>query len=218
MTDFIVKAVPLDDLNWPLRSLLQSLDSRELGDAEWWRRMASLQNAAARTGDGELLAVLDEKKKARWGTSFKAPEIVTQNNLPPLSIEDSVKRWFQDLSNEKQQVVLKQAMEKLLEATNEDGKNLFTKKQHWMAVYMVLRDRLSIAIQHKDFAHFAIKITPEGCPSKLRISPSTMTNFSKTVPEGPYYKMKQNPFEGLCMTLWIIIKNIYYSMVSTNKK
>lgn len=73
MTDFIVKAVPIDGLNWPLRSLLQSLDSRELGDTEWWRRMAMLQNAAARAGDEKLLGALDEKKKRRWGTCFEAP-------------------------------------------------------------------------------------------------------------------------------------------------
>lgn len=217
MTDFIVKAVLIDGLSWPLRSLLQSLDSRELGEAEWWRRMASLQNAAARSGDGELLAALDEKKKKRWGTSFDAPEVVTQNNLPPLSIEECVKRWFQKLSTENQQMILKQAMEKLLEATNEDGKKLFYKKQHWMAVYMVLRDRLSIAIQQVYFEDYARRITPETCPTNYRISSSTMTNFSKTVPEGPYFMMKQNPFEGLCSTLWTIIKNIYYSMVSTNQ-
>lgn len=218
MTDYIVKAISIDGLSWPLRPLLQSLDSRELGDAEWWRRMASLQNAAARAGDGKLLAALDEKKKARWGTSFEAPEVVTQNNLPPLSIEECVKRWFQDLSKEEQQAVMKQAMEKLLEATKEEGKKLFSKKQHWMGVYMVLRDRLSITIQHKDFADYANNITPESCPSALRISSSTMTNFSKTVPDGPYFMMKQNPFEGVCSTLWAIIKNIYYSMVSTNQK
>lgn len=217
MTDFIVKAVSIDGMNWPLRSLLHSLDSRELGDAEWWRRMASLQNAAARAGDAELLAALDQKKKDRWGTTFEAPEVVTQNNLPPLSIEECVKRWFQELSNEKQLAVLKQAMEKLLEVSNEEGKKLFSKKQHWMAVYMVLRDRLNIAIQHKDFADYVQKITPEKYPSKLRISSSTMTNFSKVVPEGPYFKMKQNPFEGLCATLWTIIKNIYYSTVTTNQ-
>lgn len=217
MTDFIVKAVPIDGLNWPLRSLLQSLDYRELGDAEWWRRMASLQNAAARAGDGALLAALDKKKKTRWGTAFEAPEVVTQNNLPPLSVDECVNRWFQILNNDEQQVVLKKCMEKLLEATNEEGKKLFSKKQHWMAVYMVLRDRLNIAIQHKDFADYANTITPETCPSRLRISSSTMTNFSKTVSEGPYYKMKHNPFDGLCTTMWTIIKNIYYSTVSTNQ-
>jgi hypothetical protein len=217
MTDFIVKTVPIDGLSWPLRSLLQSLDSRELGDAEWWRRMASLQNAAARAGDGELLAALDQKKKTRWGTAFEAPEVVTPNNFPPLSIEECVKRWFLSLSSEEQKAILKQAMEKLLEGTDEDGKKLFSKKQHWMAVYVVLRDRLSISVPHISFADYAESITPETCPSKLRISSSTMTNFSKTLPESTCYRIKSKPFERLCTTLWAIIKNIYYSMVSTNQ-
>ena len=217
MIDFIVKTVFLDGISWPLRSLLQSLDSRELGEAEWWRRMASLQNAAARTGDGELLAALDQKKKTRWGTAFEDPEVVTQNNLPPLSTEECVKRWFQNLSKEEQQAILKQSIEKLFEATDENGKKLFSKKQHWMAVYMVLRDRLNLTIQHIDFADYAKSITPETCPSKHRITSSTMTNFSKTVSGSPYYTMKKNPFKGLCNTLWTIIKNIYYSMVSTNQ-
>ena len=57
MTDFIVKAVKIDGSYWPLRAMLQSLDSPELGETEWWRRMAIMQNAAARAGDdaGELL-------------------------------------------------------------------------------------------------------------------------------------------------------------------
>ncbi len=217
MTDFVVKAVSIDGMNWPLRSLLHSLESRELGDAEWWRRMASLQNAAARAGDDKLLAVLDEKKKKRWGTSFEAPEVVTGNNLPFLSIEESIKRWFNELSKEKQEAVLMQAMEKLLEATDENGRKMFSKKQHWMAVYMVLRDRLSISIQLINFHEFANKITPETCPAKYRISSYTMTNFSKIAAGGPYFKMKDNPFDGLCTTFWAIIKNLYYSMVSTNQ-
>ncbi len=217
MTDFIVKAVSIDGMNWPIRSLLQSLDSLELGDAEWWRRMASLQNAAARAGDVFLLAVLDMKKKKRWGTSFEAPEVVTGNNLPPLSIEESIKRWFQELSKEEQEAFLMQAMEKLLEATDENGRKMFSKKQHWMAVYIVLRDRLSIAIQQVNFDRFANLITPKTCPSGYKISSSTMTNFSKIVPVGPYFRMKQNPFDALCSTLWTIIKNLYYSKVSTNQ-
>lgn len=218
MTDFIVKAVPLDGFNWPLRSMLQSLDSHELGETEWWRRMAVLQNAAARAGDGELLGALDEKRKRRWGVCFEEPEVVTQNNLPPLSVEECVKRWFLKLSNEEQQEVLKQAVGKLLEATDSAGrKKLFSNKQHWMGVYMVVRDRLNVNVKQNEFHTYADKITPDACPSKLRISPSTMTNFSKTVPDGPYYKMKQNPFQELCFMLWTIIKNIYFSKVSTNE-
>lgn len=218
MTDFIVKAVNIDGLGWPLRALLQSLDSRELGETEWWRRMALMQNAAARAGDQKLLGALDNKKEKRYGSRFEAPEVVTQNNLPALSVEESVKRWFQDLKQEKRQEVLEQAMGNLLETTDNDGKKkLFSKKQHWMAVYMVLRDRLGLVVKHKEFHIYADKITPDTCPSKLRISPSTMTNFSKTVTEEPYFKMKNNPFHVHCSVLWAIIKDIYFSMVSTNE-
>lgn len=218
MNDFIVKAVYIDGLNWPLRSLLQSLDSRELGETEWWRRMAIMQNAAARAGDQKLLGALDKKKEERYGSRFEAPEVVTLNNLPALSVDESVKRWFQDLNQEKRQEVLMQAMGTLLETLdNDSGKKLFSKKQHWMAVYMVLHDRLGLLVKHKEFHAYAAKITPDTCPSKLRISSSTMTNFSKTVPDGPYFKMKNNPFHEHCSVLWTIIKDIYFSMVSTNE-
>ena len=216
MTDFIVKAVKVDGMLWPLRALLQSLDSRELGETEWWRRMAIMQNAAARAGDMKLIGALDEKKKARWGTSFEAPEVIAQNNLPALSAEECIKRWFQDLNQEKQQEIIKQAMVNLLEATDNDGKEkLFSKKQHWMAVYMVLRDRLGVVVKQKDFHTYAAKITPDTCLSKLRINSSTMTNFSKTVPGGSCFNTKNNPFYELCTQFWVIIKNIYFTKVST---
>ncbi|MBQ6203415.1 MAG: hypothetical protein IJK46_04915 [Prevotella sp.] len=218
MTDFIVKAVKIDGLNWPLRALLQSLDSPELGETEWWRRMAVMQNAAARAGDQKLLGALDNKKEERYGSRFEAPEVVTLNNLPALSVEESVKRWFQDLNQEKRQEVLKHAMGTLLETPdNDSGKKLFSKKQHWMAVYMVLRDRLGLLTKHNEFHTYAAKITPDTCPAKLRISSSTMTNFSKTVPEGQYFKIKNNPFHEHCSVLWTIIKDIYYSKVFTNE-
>lgn len=218
MADFIVKAVKIDGSYWPLRAMLQSLDSPELGETEWWRRMALMQNAAARAGDQKLLGALDNKKEKRWGSRFEAPEVVTLNNLPALSVEESVKRWFQGLDPEKQQDVLRQAIGSLLESMAADGKGkLFSKKQHWMAVYMVLRDRLGLLAKHNEFHTYAAKITPDTCPSKLRMSHSTMTNFSKTVPEGPYFKMKNNPFHEHCSVLWTIIKNIYFSKVSTNE-
>ena len=180
--------------------------------------MAIMQNAAARAGDQKLLGALDKKKEERYGSRFEAPEVVTLNNLPALSVDESVKRWFQDLNQEKRQEVLMQAMGTLLETLdNDSGKKLFSKKQHWMAVYMVLHDRLGLLVKHKEFHAYAAKITPDTCSSKLKITPSTMTNFSKTVPEGPYFKMKNNPFHEHCSVLWTIIKNIYFSMVSTNE-
>lgn len=219
MTDFIVKAVPLDGMIWPVRSMLESLDKKELGDAEWWRRMAVMQNAAARASDGNLLAALDNKRKNRWNEGFEDPEVVSTNNLPSLSVEECIKRWFQELDENEQLQMLKQAMTLFLESTDDDGKILFSKKQHWMATYMVLRDSLGMNILQNDFYTYAEKITPETCPAKLRISTSTMTNFSKTVPSGLYFKMTKakNPLYTHCLAFWSIIKKLYYSAFSTTE-
>ena len=219
MTDFIVKAVPIDGMNWPIRAMLQSLDSPELGDTEWWRRMAMLQNAAARAGDSMLLSVLDVKKETRWGTTFEAPELITtNNNLPPLSIEETIKRWFQNLSEDKRLNFLKESIASLLEVTDTRGKNkIFSKKQHWMGVYIVLRDRLGINVKRNDFHNYAANITPDTCLSKLKITASTMTNFSKAVPDEKYFEMKTNPFHDICTMFWTIIKSLYYNKISTNK-
>lgn len=212
MSEFIVKAVPIDGLNWSLRPLLQSLDSQELGETEWWRRMAMLQNAAARSGDECLLKALDKKKKDRWGTSFEAPEVISQNNLPPLSIEECVKRWFQKLGKEKQQEVLKQALSTLFNATDDKGiKNIFSKKQHWMAIYKVLNEQLGILIKQNEFHTYVASITPDNCPSNKRISSSTMTNYSKTI------YSNRNPYHVQCRMFWSIIINLYYAEVSTNE-
>ena len=219
MTDFVVKAVHLDGLNWPVMAMLKSLEGKDLGDAEWWRRMAVLQNAAARTGDGNLLAVLDNARKNRFNVGFEAPEVVSTNNLPPLSTEECVKRWFQDLEDGDKVKMLKESMAKMLEATDDKGKKLFTKKQHWMPVYMVIRDRLGMNIPQNRFCTYAKNITPEKCPARLRISSTTMTNFSKTVPDGLYFKLKpnKNPFTPQCSFFWDCIKGLYYSEFSTNE-
>lgn len=209
MADFKVKAVHADGISWPVRSMLQSLDSPEVGEAEWWRRMALLQNAAACADDGDLLRILDKKKKARYGTAFDAPELVTQNNLPPLSVEESIKRWFQNLSNEEQTEFLNQAMSLLIEATDKTGTNkIFSKKQHWMAVYMVLSNRLGMRLKQNEFHIYAARITPDSCPVNCRITSSTMTNYSKTYGDAPYPEQR-NMF-------WAIIKDLYYSAVNTN--
>ena len=218
MTDFIVKAIPIDGMNWPIRAVLQSLDSPELGEAEWWRRMAMLQNAAARAYDGMLLDVLDTKKKNRWGTEFESPEVITQNNLPPLSVDENVKRQFKNLNEDKQYEILKSAMEKLLEVeVEEGGKKLFSKKQHWMGVYIVLYYRLSIALQQNTFHIYATKITPDTCPTELRITPSTMTNFSKTTSDSLLSREENNPLRDISNMLWSIIKNLFYSKTFTNE-
>ena len=69
-------------MKWPTETLLLSLTADcELGEAEWWRRMAMLQNVAARTSDPLLLDALDAAKKARWGSGFPQLDVTTPQNL-----------------------------------------------------------------------------------------------------------------------------------------
>ena len=90
--------------------------------------------------------------------------------------------------------------------TDHTGKAIFWQKQHWMGVYLVLRDRLGVRCPQTGFAEYAQKITPLNCPDNLKIGQTTMTNFSKLVIEDkPYFEMKHNPFEEVCKTLWDII-------------
>lgn len=213
MTDFIVKAILIDGLNWPIRAVLQSLDSPELGETEWWRRMAMLQNAAARANDGMLLDALDKKKEVRWGTKFEVPEVITQNNLPQVSVDENIKLQFKNLDEDRQCEILKSAMEELLNVELEGGKKLFSQKQHWIGVYMVLYYRLSIALQKKTFHIYAEKITPDTCPKELRITSSTMTNFSKTINSEDGI----NPFRDTSNKFWAIIKNLFYKNNFTNE-
>ena len=72
-------------MKWPTETLLLSLTAdREVGEAEWWRRMAILQNVAARTSDTLLLDALDKAKQSRWGSGFPQVEATTPQNLASL--------------------------------------------------------------------------------------------------------------------------------------
>ena len=73
---------------WPTELLLKSLYDPELTEAEWWRRMAILQNASWQTKDPELSEALDKIKEERKGSRFPVQEVASPQNLPtPSAIE-----------------------------------------------------------------------------------------------------------------------------------
>lgn len=122
------------------------------------------------------------------------------------SQEDIIRSFFNKQDDRTQQAWLREAMKALMGITDHTGKAIFWQKQHWMGVYLVLRDRLGMRCPQKRFADFAPKITPQNCQENLKIGQTTMTNFSKIVVEDkPYFEMKHNPFVEVCNTLWDII-------------
>ena len=131
---------------------------------------------------------------------------VSADMSPATTQEAKIRNFFNRQDDRTQQAWLREAMMTLMAATDRTGKTIFWQKQHWMGVYLVLRDRLGMRCPQKGFADYAPKITPQNCQENLKIGQTTMTNFSKIVVEDkPYFEMKHNPFEEVCNRLWDII-------------
>lgn len=88
--------------------------------------------------------------------------------------------------------------------------NLFTSRTGWMAIFLVLKDRIDGKLKKSYFADWMRTITPKGWPQQLMISDSTLSNFSHYVSDDDrdeaYYDMEDNPWEELCNTFWDIMQ------------
>ncbi len=98
--DFKVSKIDIGcDYKWPTVVLLGTLTNDcELGETEWWRRMAILQNAAAQTSDNMLLQKLDEAKMEKYGSCFPMQEVTTPNNVCQANNLDDTK-YFAPMKN-----------------------------------------------------------------------------------------------------------------------
>ncbi len=88
---------------------------------------------------------------------------------------------------------------------------LFKFSHHWLAIYMVVKDRLmGDHLSQTDFIALANKITPDEMPDRLRIHSGTIKNFGREINREDrgemYYNMKNNPQKQLCDTFWSIIQ------------
>lgn len=110
------------------------------------------------------------------------------------------KRLYQRLD------ILRESLEEL-----QANYNLFKNKRHWLAIYLVMRDRLEGEnFRMKGFADYAEQLTPDNWPERLFCSESTAKNFSREIDPRDkgeaYYDMKYNPQRELCETYWNIVK------------
>lgn len=151
--------------------------------------------------DVQMKQIHEDMEKLRQ----EAPT-ASANISPATSQEAKIRRFFNQQDEHTQQAWLREAMKALMGITDHTGKAIFWQKQHWMGVYLVLRDRLGVRCPQTGFAEYAQKITPQYCQENLKIGQTTMTNFSKVILEDrPYFEMKHNPFEEVCKILWDII-------------
>ena len=121
------------------------------------------------------------------------------------SVEFKVRKLYSQMSSEQQRELLRSCLQLLKNQTN-----LFCRKQHWLGVMLVVRDRLDSSVNQSNFFSYALRITPEGWPKALCIGKHTTTNFSKLLRNNDwseaYYDMESNPQKNLCEKFWEIVK------------
>ena len=116
------------------------------------------------------------------------------------------KKLFLKMTREERLDVLRQSMRRLMA-----DYHLFNYARHWLAIFMVVRDRLvGESLNQKNFIALACEIAPDDLPEKLRMCENTMKNFSREIKKSDrgeaYYSMKHNPQGLLCDTFWSIIQ------------
>lgn len=131
------------------------------------------------------------------GISSGPDSPASEGNLPnDLSLEDEARRYFIELTDGNKLNLLRKAMTQLRDS------NVFNKKQHWIGIFLVLRDRLSGDSIQNHFTEYAKKFTPNDFPEELKIG-KVMTNVSKKIDTNElYYDMKNNPYETVCDEFW----------------
>lgn len=139
----------------------------------------------------------------KFGASPYPESPASEGNLPnDPSLEKEAKRYFIGLTEGNQLSLLRKAMTQLRET------NVFNMRQHWIGVFLVVRDRLSGDPKQSHFTEYANKFTPADWPEKLKIG-STMTNVSKIINTNEsYYEMENNPYETVCDEFWNIILSL----------
>ena len=159
-------------------------------------------------GKMEIIDRVNEVREQYQVLPFKKPEHqVVRNGYVRSrmeSVELKVRKAYSQMSEEQQHEVMKQCLQLLRMQSD-----LFSKKNDWLGVMLVARDRLDGNINQSNFYDYACAITPEDWPEALRIGEHTAKNFSRQMAAEDrmeaYYDMESNPQEKLCDKLWEII-------------
>ena len=124
------------------------------------------------------------------------------------SLDDMARKMYNGLKSDKQKQLLKDSLLILITSHRE----LFKKKVYWIAIYLVIRDRIDSNLSKTDFTEMAIKLIPKEWPIELVINDRTLSNFARYLDYEdrfePYYDMDNNPWDELCDVYWDILKQL----------
>jgi hypothetical protein len=120
--------------------------------------------------------------------------------------DEKARQLFLKMTEEERVCVLRISMKRLIA-----DYHLFIYARHWLAIFMVVKDRLVGEMSQQTFIALANIIAPDDLPLKLRFRPTATKNFGREILEMDrgevYYKMRSNPQKQICDTFWDIVKN-----------
>ncbi len=121
---------------------------------------------------------------------------------------DDLRKKYQKMNEDERACVLKEAISSLIECYPD----LFKFKNQWQGIYLVVRDRLDLGLNTKEFLALASKAMPMSLPLKLQIHESVFKNMSRDLAnvdiDYAYYEMEGNPHQALCDIFWDLLVEI----------
>ena len=128
----------------------------------------------------------------------KADRVQEQNVLS--------RKKYQSMTKSERSSILKESLITLIK----EHRQLFTSKNHWIGVYLVVKDRVDGELTKQEFTNEVLGLKIKGWPDDLKIGERTMSNFARCVDYEDrfeaYYDMESNPWEELCDVYWNILK------------
>ncbi len=163
---------------------------------------------AAIFGMPELIEKVNDVREAYGVPVISMPNQDVSGGFSRLgdTADDKARRVFLLMDDEERRNVLKESLQSL-----RSQYHLFKYANHWLGVYLVIRDRLEGEnLTMKAFIGYANDIMPEDWPASLRMTLSTYKNMSKMISiedrDEAYYDMEKNPQQDLCKTFWEVVK------------
>ena len=119
---------------------------------------------------------------------------------------ESARKKYQAMSKKERKSIIEESLIILIK----DHRQLFTSKNHWIGLYLVVKDRVDGSMTKLDFTNCVLGINIDCWPDDLKISERTLSNFARCVDYEDryeaYYDMESNPWEELCDVYWNILK------------
>lgn len=182
--------------------------------------IVALEQYADEKGDEyTIMSAMHIRRAYHKPRSYAYPS-ATNDNPRVSEIDEETRQKFETLNPDKQKELLRKGMALLAKERNSQGKLLFSQKQYWISVYLVLSQRLHLNFTQKKFYDYALEITPVDFLENIRIGSSTMGNLSNyELPSSPYYEWTEIQLKGdgliarfhaVCERFWEIIKQLLY--------